>query len=289
MAQPAYSTLTRSRSEILDRDVELGLATAWLDNNDYRARDRLVLAYRPLAVNLATAVARQSGMVVEDLVQEAFLALAESTDKFDPSLGNRFGTFARWHIMGQLRRHVMDFFGPCRIGTNLSDKKVFMQFRRLRAEIEAREQRPLDERGRNEIAERIGVPRQVVDRMEPRLTHHDVSLDEPLPGEDGDTGMTRSNLLVDDGPSPETGAISRHDGSRTKAILKDLIDELPERERAIVMARLMNEDRVQLAELGERHGITKERVRQLERKALRQLRRGLEEMGFKAEDLILSA
>ena len=283
-AAPQYTP--RIRSEILERDVEITLAKAWLEDRNYRSRNRLILAYRPLAVSLATQVARQSGMTVEDLVQESYLALAESTDKFDPTLGHRFGTFARWHIMGQLRRHVMDFFGPCRVGTNVSDKKVFMQFRRLRAEIEARDQHPLDEAGRDEIAARIGVARSVVDRMEPRLTHYDVSLDEPLPGEDGDNTMTRSSLLVDEGPSPEQNTITHFDGGRILEILSTLISELPEREASIIRARLLSDERVQLADLGDDHGITRERVRQIERKALRQLRRSLEAMGYRSQDLI---
>lgn len=277
------------RSEILERDVEMQLAEAWLERQDKKARDRLILAYRPLALTLATTIAKQSGMNVEDLAQEAFLALTSSIDKFDPSMGNRFGTFARWHIVGELNRHVMDFFGPCRVGTNLSDKKVFMQFRKRRAEIEARTQRPLDDEGREEIAMKIGVPVEVIRRMEPRLSSHDASLDEPIGGDgDGEGSMTRGQLLVDNAPSPEEQAIREMDGGRINSVLKELLSELPEREQAILRARLMGDSRIQLADLGDGLGVTKERVRQLERKALKSLRGALEEMGYSKEHFLAS-
>jgi len=276
--------------KLLSHEEELALATAWLERRDAKARDKIILLYRPLATSIATRLARQCGMQSEDLVQEALLALAESLDKFVPSMGNRFGTFARWHIGGQVRRYVMDNFGPCRIGTNFSDKKVFSRFRRLRSEIEARTGRPLDDDGRQEIAEEIGVSYAVVQRMEPRIMRADVSLDAPLAtGGDDDQSTTRLDLLVDDAPSPEMDTMTRLDHSRVMGLVSELIQELPEREQTILHHRLFADDRIQLSELGERLGVTKERVRQLERKALRQLQRSLEDLGFHARDLIHAA
>lgn len=272
---------TRRRTKILERDNETELARAWLEEGDIAARDKLILAYRPLAVAIANRMARQSGVSLDDLVQEAFIALTESVDKFDPSLGNRFGTFARWHIRGQVKRYVMDFCGPCRIGTNLADKKVFMSFRRHRAEIEMRTGRPLDDEGRAEIARRIGVNVDVVRRMEPRLVRADVSLDR-LSSEDEED--TRHETLADERPDPETLAIGAVDGARVGGLLRQCIAELPEREQMILKARLMSDDRVQLADLGEMFNITKERVRQIERKALKQIRRRLERAGITAAD-----
>jgi RNA polymerase sigma-32 factor len=273
------------RSEILDRDVERKLANDWLQNNDYKARDRIIIAYRPLALAAATEMAKASGMDVEDLAQEAFAALTTALDKFDPELGYRFGTFARWHIQGELNRHVMDFFGPCRIGTNLSDKKVFMQFRKRRAEIEARTGRTLDEIGRQEIADEIGVPIDVVRRMEPRLSSRDPSLDEPI-GDPDEGGATRGQMLVDLSPTPEEATIRDKDGRLMAGILCDVMAELSDRERAILSARLLGDKRRQLLDIGDDLGITKERVRQIERRALRHLRAAIENRGFRKTDFI---
>lgn len=284
LAKPPRPT-RKGRSEILERDVETALAQDWKQNKTESSRERLILAYRPLAIGLAENMARHSGMTVEDLVQEAFLALAECFDKFDPSLGNRFGTFARWHIKGQLKRHVMDFFGPCRIGTNLADKKVFMKFRRLRALREAATQRPLGPQDYEAIAKEIGVPTEVVARMAPRLSSHDVSLDETIDEGDG-TPTTRGAMLVDGGPTPEQAVMDNHDQSQMRQILSELIANLPERERQILSARLFADQRAQLADLGQELGITKERVRQLERKALKQLKRDLHSRGITREDVL---
>ena len=275
----------RRRSEILDRETELALARAWLEKGDVKARERILLAYRPLGLTMAQEVARTMGGNIEDLAQEAFVALAESLDKFDPARGFGFGTFARWHVMGQLRRHVMDLQGPVRIGTNLSDKRVFLQFRRLRAAWEARNQRALDHEGRIELAKEMNVPLETLQRMEPRLLGADVSLDEPLLTDDED-GATRGSLLADGSPSPETLAIGQIDGRRVREILAEAIAQLPERDREILTARLLNEQKMDLHDLGARLGVTKERVRQIEQKALRALKANLEARGLGKQVLL---
>ena len=277
----------KRRSEILDRETELALARAWLEKRDAKARDRLLLAYRPLGLTMAQEVARTTGGNIEDLAQEAFVALAESLDKFDPARGFGFGTFARWHVMGQLRRHIMDLQGPVRIGTSLSDKRVFLQFRRMRAAWEARNQRPLDHEGRIELAKEMNVPLETLLRMEPRLQGADVSLDEPLSTDD-EPGATRGSLLVDGSPSPETLAIGQIDGSRMREILANMIAQLPERDREILTARLLSERKTEFHELGLKLGVTKERVRQIEQKALRTLRANLEARGL-GKHALLSA
>lgn len=285
MANAAPTTIRRrARSEILERDVELALARDWLENKNQRARERMLLAYRPLALTIAGVIARQSGMDIEDLAQEAFLALAECTNKFDPDRGTRFGTFARWHIKGALRRYVMDFIGCCRIGTNLSDKRVFSQFRKLRAEIEARTQRPLDDAGRDLIAKKLGVTREIIDRMEPRLTQSDVSMDEPVGDEDG--GTTFGSMLVDPNPTPEQATIRRYDRTKIFGVVQALIAELPEREQKILRVRLLNEAQDEDADVAEELGVSRERVRQLERKAFKHLRRELVRMGYAVSDFI---
>jgi RNA polymerase sigma-32 factor len=275
----------KRRSEILDRETELALAQAWIERRDAKARERLLLAYRPLGLTMAQEVARTTGGNIEDLAQEAFVALAESLDKFDPSRGFGFGTFARWHVMGQLRRHIMDLQGPVRIGTNLPDKRVFLQFRRLRAAWEARHQRPLDDEGRAQLAREMNVSLETLLRMEPRMQGADVSLDEPL-SPDGEDGATRGSLLVDGGPSPETLAINQVDGARLRKILAEMIAQLPDRDRDILTARLLSEQKTEFQDLGQRLGVTKERVRQIEQKALRTLRANLEARGLGKQALL---
>jgi RNA polymerase sigma-32 factor len=187
--------------------------------------------------------------------------------------------------MGQLRRHIMDLQGPVRIGTNLADKRVFLQFRRLRAAWEARHQKPLDDEGRAQLAREMNVPLETLLRMEPRMQGADVSLDEPL-SPDGEDGATRGSLLVDSGPSPETLAIGQVDGARVRKILAEAIAQLPDRDREILTARLLGERKTEFQDLGQRLGVTKERVRQIEQKALRALRASLEARGLGKQALL---
>ncbi len=161
-----------------------------------------------------------------------------------------------------------------------------MQFRRFRAEWEATQQRALDDQGRREIAARIGVPLETVQRMEPRLGASDVSLDEPLSGDEGEGAATRGSLLVDRGPTPELGTINSVDGARMRKLLVALIEKLPERERSVLSGRLLSERKTEFQELGAQMGVTKERVRQIEQKALKMIREQLEAQGLNRHDLI---
>jgi RNA polymerase sigma-32 factor len=282
------ATKTR-RPEVLEKDEEHALAVAWLERGDLRARDRLVTAYAPLASSAAIKVARQSGVhLFEDLQQEANRVLVEILDKFDPSLGHRFGTFARWHIHSHLHRYVMDNVGPTRVATNATDKKIFQSFRKLRAKIEARTGRPLDEEGRQEIASELEVDIQAIYRMEPRVVRTDVSVDQLVRADD-DESAGHGYQLVDTGPSPEAQVAVAHDRGNVREVLAEAIAELAPREMRVIHARFLLSKPVSLQQLADEFHMSRKGVQSIENRAMNSLQQALRAAGVTAEEALAYA
>lgn len=279
------ATDTQTRPTILDFETEMGLARRWQEQRDVAARDRLIQCYAPLASSLAIKVARQSGLhLFHDLEQEAKMAMVEIVDRFDPERGYRFATFARWHILSHLRRYVMDQVGPCRVGTNAFDKKVFTNFRKLRAKIEARTGRRLDHAGRMEIAEALDVDLHVVERMEPRIVRTDMSVDAVV--RDDDDENSYGPQLADTAPSPEALIAARSDRSRVREALVEAIAELEPREMRVIHARFMLQKRISLQELGDEFGVSRKTVQTIESRAFTRLQERLQAAGITAEDAL---
>lgn len=281
---PCAVSVFREHAEILDRQTEMELLRRWHVNEDLAARQRLVLAYRPQAKNMASRHAKSTGLPVADLCQEAMSALMEAIDNYDiKQHSTRVSTLALWHIRGRLQRFTLDYSGPCRVGTNFHDKRVFSRYRGLRAKWEAEHQRSLDETGRNEIAAALGVKREVLNRMEPRIVGGDVALDAQVFASDDDRNNGETTLVCEE--NPEARIIEDHDYRRAVQALQSHVNELPERERSIVQRRLFSNDPAQLGDIGEELGLSKERVRQIERSAIMKLRTAIEKMGFSRSNL----
>ncbi len=277
----------KGRNVMLTQEEELDLARAWLDNKDYDSRNKLVMAYNPLAVGMAAEVAQKTDRNLwKDLEQEAVAALTESIDNFDLSKGLRFGTYARWHIRGQLHRYVMDNTGITRVGTNLSDKKVFSRFRQMRSDYEKLTGHELDDEGRAEIAKQIGVKLDVVQRMEPRIVRSDVSLSRPT---EYDDESDYSNFdIADENQMVEETVAARHDIRVIRDAVAGIMGKLDSDQRMVIEKRILARHPLSLQKISQRLGITKRRVQQLERHTLDQFRRSLEEQGMQAEDLLPS-
>ena len=276
----------RRRPLILDLETEQGLARAWQDDRCHRSRDRLINAYAPLASSLAIQVARQSGLhLFEDLQQEANAVMVEVLDRFDVERGFRFATFARWHILSHLRRYVMDHIGPTRLGTNSADKKVFTNFRKLRADIEGETGAPLDQAGRERIARTLGVDLEVIHRMEPRIIRADQEIDtftRETEDEDGGHG----DQLADQGPSPESLCAEGRDRSRVREALAEAIADLDRREMRVIHARYLLQKPVSLQQLGDEMGISRKSVQTIENRAFNRLQQALRTEGITAEEAL---
>lgn len=254
---------------LLTQEREQALARAWLGRRDERALHELVASHFRLVVSQAAQYARRYGLSFADLMQEGNLGLMQAAARFDPDRGVRFSTYAVWWIRAAIQDFVLRNWSVVRIGTTTAEKRLFFNLRRLRARIAGANGGTLTHEHQVEIARTLGVSPGAVDDMEARLSGADRSIDVPI-DEAGTTDW--SDMLVDEGPSPEELVGERLTRQAHRRWLVQALAQLPAREALIVRRRHLRERAQTLEELGLELAISKERVRQLEKRALQRLR-----------------
>ena len=254
---------------MLERDHELKLARRWKNKRDEKALHELVRSYTRLVVAIASKF-KNYGLPMGDLIQEGNIGLMEAAARFEPAMENRFSTYATWWIKAQVQDYVLRNWSIVRTGTTASQKSLFFNLRRLRAKIQGQAARDyLDDDAVEEIAKELGVDKKEVLQMEARMNGGDQSLNAPI-GEEGDNQW--QDMLADNTPNPEEIVIGMKDASTRSNWLNEALGELSPRERTIIKERRMNDEVVTLEDLGKQLGISKERVRQLEQRAMDKLK-----------------
>jgi RNA polymerase sigma-32 factor len=210
-----------------------------------------------------------------DLVQEGTVGLLEAAARFEPEREVRFSTYATWWIRAAVQDHILRNWSIVRGGTSSAQKALFFSLRRLRSRLSVAG--PPQQLGslHRDIAEAIGVSEADVALMDSRLSGPDLSLNAPLGDRDQQSGGERLDFLVDGNPLPEETVTETIDGERRERSLRSALKVLSEREFNILRARRLAEETVTLEALGARLGISKERVRQIENRAIEKLRREL--------------
>lgn len=263
-------------SELLDAETERTLALNWRDRRDEASLHRLIGAYARLAVSMAGRF-RRYGLPFEDLVQQGNLGLMRAAEKFDPENGARFSTYARWWIKAAMQDYVMRNLSMVRTATNAAQKKLFFNLRKVQAAAERAAAGRADALSQQELAETIAreleVPLDEAILMLGRMAGPDMSLNTPQ-GDEGD-GREWIELIEDDGRPTEDAVLGRMEAERQLGILTQALDALPERERRIIVRRHLHDEPQTLTELGQELGISKERVRQLEERALSRMREAI--------------
>ncbi len=259
---------------MLEKEHELSLARRWRDKGDEKALHELVRSYARLAVSFA-AKFRNYGLPVGDLIQEGNIGLMQAAERFDPERDVRFSTYASWWIRASIQDYILRNWSIVRTGTTSAQKSLFFNLRRLRAQIENREERTgLNDESRKEIANELGVKVKDVTQMEGRMAAGDKSLNAKIGESSEDDWQT---FLADEGPNPEDVVMSMKDASTRSEWLNEALSDLPEREQMIIRERHLGEEVVTLEELGKDLDISKERVRQLEHRAMGRLKLSLSE------------
>jgi RNA polymerase sigma-32 factor len=276
----AYSAGTRHefvraamRAPYLERDEEHTLAVRWREAQDQAALHRLTSAHMRLVIAIAARF-RNFGLPMADVIQEGHVGLLEAAARFEPEREVRFSTYATWWIRASIQDYILRNWSIVRGGTSSSQKALFFNLRRLRARLAQQ----VDPRPRveifAEIASAIGVSAGDVEMMDSRLSGPDMSLNAPV--HETDAGASdRQDFLVADAPLPDETVGERIDGERRLSWLRSALNVLNERELRIVSERRLRDEGATLEALGETLGISKERVRQIETRALEKLRLAL--------------
>ncbi len=259
----------------LERGEERALAVRWRDDHDDDALHQLTSAHMRLVIAIASRF-RHYGLPPADLIQEGHVGLLEAAARFEPEREVRFSTYATWWIRASMQDYILRNWSIVRGGTSSAQKALFFNLRRLRARMMRHGERPSSAMF-DEIGKAIGVSSADVELMDTRLSGPDVSLNAPVMDGDAQNPAERVDFLVDGAPLPDESVSDSIDAARRSRWLEDALAILSERELRIVRERCLVDDVATLESLGARLGISKERVRQIESRAIEKLRRALEE------------
>ncbi|MAF67811.1 MAG: RNA polymerase factor sigma-32 [Micavibrio sp.] len=259
--------------DLLEKDEELELARKWRDEQDEQALHKLINAYGRLAIASASKF-KHYGLPIGDLIQEGNIGLLQAAMRFDPDRNLRFSTYASWWIRSSMQDYVLRNWSIVRTGTTAAHKSLFFNMKRLRAQIDnASTEHGLTEDGRHKIAKEMNVRLADVEEMEKRLFGGDHSLNATL---NTDASEEWQNFLPDERPDPEDVVIGMKDAETRSAWLNQALKSLTDREQQIIKERHLTFETVTLEALGNTLGISKERVRQLEQRAMSKLKGAIE-------------
>ena len=257
---------------LLEREYEANLARRWRDAEDDDALHQLINSHVRLVVKIASRF-RGYGLPVADLIQEGSVGLMEAAKRFDAERQVRFSTYATWWILASIQEYVVRNSSIVRIGTTPAQKSLFFNLRRLRARLIGATGIRMSDADRKIIADELRVPVAAVERMEAHFSGPDRSLNATV-GQDETDEL--QDFLVDEEPTPEENTARLHDHRTRAEWLRQALGELTPREREVISRRFLTEDRTTLADIGRTYGVTKERIRQIESKALAKMRVALD-------------
>jgi RNA polymerase sigma-32 factor len=252
------------RYPILTREEEHELAVQYKQYGDVEAAYKLVRANLRLVVMIAREYERAFRNLL-DLIQEGNIGLMESLKNFDPYRGVRFPSYAVWWIRAYIIRYLMNNWRMVKLGTTQAQRRLFFNLRKEKEKLEAEGFVP----GAKLIAQRLDVKESEVIEMDQRLSGRDLSTDAPI-GEG--TSTTLLNTLSDNSLTPEERLAEDEYRQAVKERLKTFGEGLKDKELVVFQERLIAEQPVTLREIGERYGISRERVRQIEHRVKKKLK-----------------
>lgn len=255
---------------LLDRTEEAALARRW-QRGDAGALARLVAGHLGTVARIARSY-RGYGIAMQDLVQEGVIGLLQALRRFNPDRDIRLATYARSWISAAMQDCVTRSVSAVRPGTGSHRRALFFRLRRLTAEWIA--ERPAED-ALAALARRFRVSLADVHSLAARAAGGDLSLDAPANGASQGAGTRWTERLADPSPTPEEVAIARSDTRHRRSLLAAALARLSPRERIVIQRRHLAEVAQTFEAIGREFGVSKDRVRQIERRALARLREGL--------------
>ena len=250
--------------EVLEREQEVELAQRYHHDEDIEAAHTLICANLRFVVKIANEY-RGYGLKMADLVQEGNIGLMMAVKKFDPERGLRLITYAVWWIRAYIHNFIIKSWSLVKIGTTQAQKKLFFKLNQTRAALHQLAGR---ERTR-EIARELHVRDADVEEMALRMSARDTSLDLELA--EGDN-LTLMDSLADERASQEELLLEKEEQKQLSRQIQQALASLNAREKHIIEARILTDVPKTLQDLADEYGISRERVRQLEKNALNKIK-----------------
>lgn len=258
-----------SKLPYLSQEEEYMLARRLIEKQDLDAAHQLVTSHLRLVVKIALGF-RGYGLPLLEMISEGNIGLMQAVKKFDPEKGFRLSTYAIWWIRASIQEYILRSWSLVKIGTTAAQKKLFFNLRKLKNRLHKLDNKALTPADVKTIAAELSVNEDDVWEMDSRLSNSDQSLNSPISEYDDNSGELL-DLVAQDGDSHEVVLAENQDVFRKKQLLSLAMKQLNQREREIIMARRLSETPATLDYLSQFYGISKERVRQIENRAVEKL------------------
>ncbi len=261
-------------AKILEKDEEFSLINDWRDNRNPKSLQKILDSYLRLAVSYARKYSSY-GLSIDDLIHEGVLGIMHALDKFDTSKDFRLSTYASWWIRASIQDYILKNWSVVRTGSTASQKALFFNLKKIKQQINDVSRDYMGQDEIDKVSNMLKVKSFEVQNMESRLTGGDLHLNQKV---DSDSENDLMSLLPDDRQNPEEITETIKDSNVKKEYINSAIATLNEREKTIIRLRKFQEKSITLDELGKKLKISKERVRQIETKALEKLKKTILEI-----------
>ena len=256
------------KSKILNKEEEFYHIENWRNKRESESLKVILNSYLRLAVSYARKY-KSYGLPIDDLIHEGVLGIMHALEKFDISKDFRLSTYASWWIRASIQDYILKNWSVVKTGSTASQKALFFNLRKIKQQISDASSDFMGQKEINKVSEMLNIKKFEIQNMESRLSGGDVFLNQKI---DNDSENDLMSLLEDDRANPEESFQHFNDTKIKKGFLEKAILTLNERERTIIKLRKLREKSITLDELGKMLKISKERVRQIETKALEKLK-----------------
>jgi RNA polymerase sigma-32 factor len=259
------------RFPMLDRQQEYMLAKRWREDGDRDAAHQLITSHLRLVAKIARGY-RGYGLPLADLISEGHVGLLQAVERFEPERGFRFSTYAVWWIKAAIQEYILRSWSLVRMGTTASHRKLFFHLRQAKSKIFALDEGDMRPDQVKLIAKRLGVTERAVIDMNRRLAG-DASLNDPI--REGHDSAEWQNWLVGESPDQETMLAASEEFDDRRNALSVVLRALKPRDRRIFESRRLADDPITLAELADKFGVSRERVRQIEARTFEKVQKAV--------------
>ncbi len=254
---------------VLTEEEENALVNDFVKNGNLEAAQKLITSHLRLAAKIALTY-RRYGLPMQDMISEANLGLMQAVKKFDPDKKVRLATYALWWIKAAIHDYILRSWSLVKIGTVAAQKKLFYNLGRLKAKLGVYENRELEPKEVKQIAHELVVDEKEVVDMNRRIGG-DKSLNTPIYGDTDDEPKEQIDMLSDARENIEGKLANKEEALMRRKILLECLGELSEREQFVIKNHVLTESPLTLDEIGAKFDISRERVRQIEKRALEKL------------------
>ncbi|MBT4696315.1 RNA polymerase sigma factor RpoH [Hyphomicrobiales bacterium] len=260
---------------MLSAEEEYTLANRWQVHKDTNAAHQLVTSHLRLVAKIAMGY-KGYGLPITDIISEGNIGLMQAAQKFDPEKGFRLTTYAMWWIKAAMQEYILRSWSLVKIGTTAVQKKLFFNLRSAKNRIQAYEEGDLKQENLEKISNQLNVPEKEVINMNRRLSGGDPSLNASIKTDGEQTGEWQ-DWLESDEPNQEETYSEREEENLRKEMINESLQVLNERELDIIQTRKLSDTPTTLEDLSEKYNISRERIRQIEVRALEKVKEALEQ------------